>query len=153
MTVETIFVVVVFSFGNVDEPLSMTCVIVAMRALVAKSSAVFSYVIPLINDAMFTVETPATLVKTTVAVLPDTVTLYVIPFVVVVPVPFTKLIVVPSRLIFSETPFAKPLTVKVRDVMFCPVSMVDKLAPLNNGIAAPFSVNVPLTPNEVKVGA
>ena len=79
------------------------------------------------NEETLLVLTPAPFVNTTVAVPPETVTLYVIPLLVVVPVAaFTSEIIEPSTLITSEPPFKMLLTVKVSEVI------VELIFPGNN---------------------
>ena len=98
--------------------------------------------------------------KTMVAVPLETVEVYVKLFVVVVPLLVApKVIVLPSTTIDSFAPSAKPLTVKVRPVIVCPVSMVLALAELKTFTAAPCtpkpepSVKVGFNAVAVKVGA
>ena len=74
---------------------------------------------------------------TNVAVPPETVEVYDMPFVVVVPLLVEpKVIVVPSTTIASFAPSAKPLTVNVKLVIVCPLSIVLALALLNTLTAA-----------------
>src|SRR5438105_527785 len=75
------------------------------------------------------------------------------PLVEVVPVPFTNEMVEPSKFIFSAEPSITFPTVKVRDLINCPASIVEIDAPLNKLVADASSVNVPPTAVADKVGA
>ena len=73
---------------------------------------------PFINESIFDVETPPAFVNTIVAVPPDIVDVYAIVFVVVVPLLVVpRVIVLPSTTIDSFAPSAKPLTVKVKQII------------------------------------